>query len=165
MADAVEDFFKAQKKDSLYWISLGFLSLALTVFFLLKGRPYFNGLAYVLIATGSIQLIAGMTVYLRSDADRMSVGYFIQKDFELITLKEIPRMKLLLKEYAIFWKAELACVGLGLLLSMSCAPMSLGKGIGFALTVQALVMLVLDYLAVQRTQTYLNFLQSLRPES
>lgn len=165
MTDVVYDYFKAQKRDSIYWIALGMLSIALTVFFVSKRQPYYNGLAYVFFATGLIQIITGMTVYLRSDMDRISVSYFIQKDFQLIGEREIPRIELLMKEYAIFWKVEIGCIALGLLLWMFCNPSSLGNGIGIGLTVQAVVLLVLDYLAQNRVQIYRDFLHSLKPQS
>lgn len=165
MAEAVYEYFKAHKKDSLYYIALGFVSLSLAVFFLSKGHPYFNGLAYVLVTTGLMQLTSGMTHFLRSDMDRVSVAYFIEKDIERISDREIPRMKLLVKEHVIFCKVEMGCVVLGLLFWTMCSPVSLGKGIGLALTVQATVMLVFDYLVIQRANVYLNFLQSLKPKS
>lgn len=165
MTEAVHDYFKAQKKDSIYFMALGFVSLALAIFFLSKANAYFNGMAYVLLASGFVELISGMTVYARCEMDRISVSYFIQKDFELIQQREIPRMELLIKEYAIFWKAEVGCIVLGLVLWMLCGPMSLGKGIGLALIVQALVLLVFDYMSLQRGANYLNFLQSLKPQS
>lgn len=165
MTDAVHDYFKAQKKDGVYFVALGFLSLALAIFFLNKGSAYYTGMAYVLLALGLVELISGMTLYARCDMDRISVSYFVQKDFEQIHRHEIPRMELLLKEYAIFWKVEIGFVVLGLILWMFSGPMSLGKGIGLALIVQALILLVFDYLSLQRGANYLNFLQSLKPQS
>ena len=165
MTDAVHDYFKAQKKDSIYFVAVGFVSLALAIFFLSKRNAYYNGMSYVLLVSGFIELISGMTVHARCDMDRISVSYFIRKDFELILEREIPRMQLLLKEHTIFLKAEIGGIALGLILWMLSNPMSLGKGIGLALIVQALILLVFDYLSLQRGATYLNFLQSLKPQS
>ncbi|WP_309640968.1 hypothetical protein [Flavobacterium sp.] len=161
MTDSVLHYFKAEKKDSIYAIFLGLFSVVLTICFLIKGHPFYNGMSYAFIAIGLIQLVAGTTVYLRSDMDIVSIDYFIHKDMNIIKEKEIPRMELIMKNFAVYRKAAIVCITLGLLLWLCCQPLTLGKGIGIGLTIQSTIMLILDYLAEQRGKVYLNFLQSL----
>ena len=161
MIDSVLYYFKAEKKASIYCIVVGLFSIALTIYFLLKGQPFYNGLSYALISVGLIQLIAGATIYFRSDMDVARVDYFIQKDFDIIKEKEIPRMDFQLKNLAIYRKVEIIFFVLGLMLWFSCKSLTLGKGIGIGLTIQSLIMFIFDYLAEQRGKVYFNFLKSI----
>ncbi|WP_298224097.1 hypothetical protein [Flavobacterium sp.] len=161
MVDSVYHYFKAEKKDSAYCIFMGLFSLVLMVYFLAKGTPFYNGISYAFAAIGVIQLVVGGMVYLRSDMDIVSISYFIQKDFDMIKDKEIPRMEMHVKNLALYFKAEIGCIALGLMLWFFCPSLSLGKGIGIGLVIQSSMMCFLDYLAEQRGKVYLDFLKSL----
>lgn len=162
MVEAVFHYFKAEKKESLFWIVIGVVSVLLTFYFLLtKNHPYYNGLAYVLIAIGLIQLVHGISIFKKGNMNLVSVDYFIQKDIESIKSKEIPRMEVEMKYLKIYSWIEMGCIILGLLLFLFCNPHTLGKGIGLGLLIQASILLILDYFAEQRGKVYLNFLKSL----
>jgi hypothetical protein len=162
MVEAVFHYFKAEKKESLFWIGIGVVSVLLTFYFLLiKSHPYYNGLAYVLITIGVIQLVHGISAFKKGNLNMVSVDYFVQKDLDSIKSKEIPRMEVEMKHLTIYSWIEMGCIILGLLLFLFCRPFTLGKGIGMGLLIQASVLLILDYFAEQRGKEYLNFLKSL----
>jgi len=162
MVEAVFHYFKAEKKESLFWIGIGVVSVLLTFYFLLiKSHPYYNGLAYVLITIGVIQLVHGISAFKKGNLNMVSVDYFVQKDLDSIKSKEIPRMEVEMKHLTIYSWIEMGCIVLGLLLFLFCRPHTLGKGIGLGLLIQSSVLLILDYFAEQRGKVYLNFLKSL----
>ena len=161
MINSVFDYFKVEKKHSVYCIVLGLLSVLLTIIFLVISEPLYNGIAYSLFAFGMIQLVIGINVYLRCDMDSVSVDHFVHKDFNYLKGHEIPRMELEIKNLIVYSYAEIGCIALGLLLWLYCNPLTLAKGIGIGLVIQSTIMLVVDFLAEQRGRVYLNFLKSL----
>ena len=66
-----------------------------------------------------------------------------------------------MRHLTIYSWIEMGCIVLGLLLFLFCQPLTLGKGIGMGLLIQASVLLILDYFAEQRGKVYLNLLKSL----
>ncbi len=161
MVYSVFDYFKAEKKHSVYCIVLGLISVMLTIIFLAQSEPFYNGVAYSLVAVGVIQLVIGVNIYLRSDLDSVGVDHFMHKDFNFIKDQEIPRMELQIKNLIVYSYVEIGCIALGLLLWLYCNPLTLSKGVGIGLVIQSSVMLVIDFLAEQRGKIYLNFLKSL----
>lgn len=161
MEDSVFQYFKVEKKEHVYYIVLGLLSVVFTIYFLSKGQRFYNGISYALIAVGLIELFAGTTVFFSNDIDITSVDHFIHKDVNSIIEKEIPRVQSQLKELTIYLIADKIFIVLGLILLFYCAPFSLGKGIGFGMTIQAMMLYLLDYRKEQRGKTYFNFLNSL----
>lgn len=162
MVEAVFHYFKAERRESLIWIGIGVVSVLLTFYFLLtKSHPFYNGLAYVLITIGLIQLVHGISAFKKVNLNMVGVDYFIQKDLNSIKTNEIPRMELEMRYLTIYSWIEMGCIVLGLFLFLFCQPLTLGKGIGMGLLIQASVLLILDYFAEQRGKVYLNFLKSL----
>ena len=114
MVEAVFHYFKAEKKESLFWIGIGVVSVLLTFYFLLiKSHPYYNGLAYVLITIGVIQLVHGISAFKKGNLNMVSVDYFVQKDLDSIKSKEIPRMEVEMKHLTIYSWIEMGCIILG----------------------------------------------------
>ena len=161
MEGSVFQYFKTEKKESFYYIVLGLLSVVFTIYFLSKGHRFYNGISYVLISVGLIELVVGVTIYLRSDKDMAREDHFIHTDIYLIKDVEIPRMQLQLKNLNIYLIADKIFIIVGLILLFSSAPFSLVKGIGIGMTIQSMMLLFLDYRATQRSKTYFNFLNSL----
>ena len=160
--DSVTQYFNKEKKESVYFISLGFLACLISVFYLfVKKQPFYNGVSYAFIAIGLIQLVVGISIYFRCDIDTVRVLHFIEKERKSIKDYEIPRMELVMKNFMIYRWVEMALIGVGLILFLRCELKSLGNGLGIGLFIQASIMLFLDYLAEKRGSVYLNYLISL----
>ena len=160
--ESVAHYFNAEKKESIYFIAIGFLACLLSLFYLfIKKEPYYNGISYAFISIGLIQLVVGISIYLRSDIDNVRVNYCIQKDRIAIKNEEIPRMKMVMHNFVIYRWVEIALIVISLFLLFYFASKTIGKGIGLGLLIQSSMMLLLDYLAEQRGKIYLGFLASL----
>jgi hypothetical protein len=161
MEGSLFQYFKTEKKESIYYIVLGLLSVVFTIYFLSKGHRFYNGISYALISVGLIELVVGATIYLSSDKDIVRVDHFIHKDFYSIKNVEIPRMQSQLKNLEIYLIADKIFIILGLILLFSSAPFSLVKGIGIGITIQSMMLFLLDHRTEQRSKAYFTFLNSL----
>jgi uncharacterized membrane protein len=160
--ESVSNYFKAEKKDSVFFIAIGFLTCLLSFFYLfIKKEPYYNGISYAFISIGLIQLVVGISIYLRSDIDNVRVNYCIQKDIIAIKKEEIPRMKKVMFNLVIYRWVEISLIIISMFLLFYFASKSIGKGLGLGLLIQSSIMLLLDYFAEQRGKIYLDFLTSL----
>ncbi len=160
--ESVTQYFMAEKKESVYFVAIGFLMCMLSLFYLfIKKEPYYNGISYAFVSIGLIQLVVGMSIFLRSDIDNVRVNYSIQKDLIAIKKEEIPRMKTVMTNFVIYRWVEIALIFISLFLIFFFASKTIGKGIGIGLLIQSSIMLLLDYFAEQRGKIYLDFLTSL----
>ena len=112
-------------------------------------------------AFGLVQLVVGITVYMRCDLDTVRVSHFIEKEIKSINDYEIPRMELVMKNFLIYSWAEIALIAVGVVLFLFFESKSFGNGVGMGLIIQSSITLVLDYLAEKRGKVYLNYLMSL----
>jgi hypothetical protein len=160
--EPVTHYFSDEKKESVFFVAIGFLACLISSYYLIiKHEPYFNGISYAFISIGLIQLVVGTSVYLKSDNDNVRVNHCIQKEPDTIKEQEIPRMKVVMKNFVIYRWAEITLIAIGLLLLFYFPTRTIGKGIGMGLLIQSSIMLFLDYSAEQRGKIYLNFLTSL----
>ena len=160
--ESVTHYFKAEKKESVYFVAVGFLMCILSLFYLfVKNEPYYNGISYAFISIGFIQLVVGISIFFRSDIDNVRVNYCIQKDLIAIKKEEIPRMKTVMSNFLIYRWVEITLIVISLFLIFFFASKTIGKGIGIGLLIQSSIMLLLDYFAEQRGKIYLDFLTSL----
>lgn len=160
--ESVTHYFKAEKKESVYFVAIGFFMCILSLFYLfIKKEPYYNGISYAFISIGLIQLVVGITIFLRSDFDKVRVNYCIQKDLIAIKKEEIPRMNTVITNFVIYRWVEITLIVISIFLIFFFASKTIGKGIGIGLLIQSSIMLLLDYFAEQRGKIYLDFLTSL----
>jgi hypothetical protein len=160
--DSVAQYFKEEKKESVYFVCYGFVACLIGLLFLLiKKEPFYNAISYVFFAFGLIQLVVGSTVYLRCDLDTVRVSHFIEKEIKSIYDYEIPRMELVMKNFLIYSWIEIALIAIGIVLFLLFESKSFTKGLGIGLVIQSSIMLVLDSLAEKRGRDYLNYLMSL----
>jgi len=159
---AIEDYFKAERSESVMFILVGLVAIGLSVYFLIKfDHPFYTGLAYPLILVALIQLTVGTTVYLRSPKDLQRVTSFVEQEEGKIESAEIPRMKEVMKNFAYYRYFEIFLLVVGIILTLVFTKENIWMGVGIGLTAQSVFMLVLDYFAEQRGKVYLEFLQQL----
>src|SRR5450432_4695096 len=94
----IEKYFLAEKQMSILFIIIGSVAVVLAIifFFLLK-TSFYKGAAVPLLLIGLIQLIAGATVFKKSDNDRIRNVYAYDMNPGQLKNEELPRMKTVVK--------------------------------------------------------------------
>lgn len=160
----IEKYFMAEKQESLLFIIVGALAvLAAMAFYFFIRSSFFKGAAIPLLLIGLLQLVVGLTVYNRSDDDRIRNVYAYDMNPGELKTRELPRMEKVNRNFVIYRWVELALLITGLVLSLVYGTnpgRSFWYGFGIALTLQAGIMLAADYFAEKRGLEYFRGLQS-----
>lgn len=160
--EQISKYFNAEKSESVIFILLGFVAIAFAAYFFMKiKQPFYNGMAYPFIAIALIQIVVGSSVYLRSPKDIVRVNQIVQTDKSKIQTEEIPRMKTVMKNFALYKWIEITLILVGIVMYLYFRPATLLKGIGLGLFIQASFMLILDFFAESRGKIYREYLQTL----
>jgi hypothetical protein len=164
--NAIEQYFTAEKNESLLFIIIGFTSISFSIFgYLFYKTQAWKGAAIPLIVIGLIQLAVGYTVYKRSDDDRMRLVYAYDMNPSEIQKSELPRMNIVNKNFVTYRLIEIALVVVGLFMIFYNSFFALSEykqketysfsyGLGIALAIQAIIMLGSDFFAARRAITY-----------
>jgi len=161
--EQVSKYFNSEKYESVIFILVGIIAISFATYFLVKiKQPFFSGMAYPLMAVALIQIVVGSSVYFRSPKDIVRVDKIVQADKPKIQSEEIPRMEVVMKNFVIYRWVEIALILVGIIMFFFFQPMSILKGIGLGLFIQASFMLLLDFFAESRGKTYLEFLLTLK---
>ena len=157
--DAVSSYFDAERAESLLFIGIGALALAACVYVVSARRSaFFKGMALSLAIVALIQLVVGITVFVRSPQDDARVHAALRADRAHIAEVEVPRMKVVVRNFVLYRWIELALLLLGAVLVARAARGSAVRGAGLGLALQAALMLALDLFAERRAEAYLGFL-------
>ena len=156
----IERYFLAEKNESLLFIFIGAAAIILAIifFFFIKSN-WHKGFSIPLLVIGLLQLVAGFTVYNRSDDDRKRNVYAYDMNIGELKEKELPRMETVIKKFILYHYIEFGLLLIGLVLFfafMNKTEMQFWKGFGVALAVQAAITLSADYVAAKRAITYTN---------
>ncbi|MFM9984145.1 MAG: hypothetical protein ACKVOK_02885 [Flavobacteriales bacterium] len=160
----IEKYFLAEKQESLVFVSIGVLAILAAIYFLFIHQSAFGkGVSIPLLLIATIQLTVGITVYRRSDQQRIDNVYCYDLDPAKLRQEEVPRMIIVMKNFAVIRWVEIALLiaGLALLLAFrSDVSNTFWFGIGVGLAIQAALMLGADFFAERRGQVYLDGLRS-----
>lgn len=161
----IEKYFLAEKQLGLAFIIIGSIAIiiAIVFFFLLK-TSFYKGAAIPLLVIGLIQLIASITVYQKADKDRVDNVYAYDMNPGKLKNEELPRMKTVVKNFAIIKWVEAALIAAGLVLIFyyrANADKAFWFGLGITLTIQALIMILADTSAEKRAIQYTKGIESL----
>lgn len=160
--ESISKYFQAEKKESLFFILAGLLAIGMAAYFLLKAKPaFYTGMSYPLVGIALIELVVGVSVFLRSPKDIERVQHMLQYNKPKIASEEIPRMELVMKKFKRYKQIEIALMITGLALFLYFPAGHILAGTGLGLLLQAGLMLLLDFFAEQRGEAYLAFLQSI----
>lgn len=157
--DTINTYFNAERAESLLFIAVGAIALAVAAWCLLVLRkPFFNGMAITLSVVAALQLIVGFTVYQRSPQDAARVQQMVQSAPERIQSEEVPRMAVVMRNFKIYLGVEIALLILSLVVICVASPSGLLQGASMGLAVQAVFTAVLDLVATRRGDAYMNWL-------
>lgn len=154
----IEKYFNAEKNESLLFIMMGISAIILAlIFFVYLKSNWHKGAAIPFLVVGLMHLVVGIIVFKRSDKDRIRVTYAYDMNPGDISIKEIPRMDLVNKNFITYRYTEsvLLLTGLGLyFLFKSNAEKSFWVGLGVAIAIEAAISLGADYFAERRATDY-----------
>jgi hypothetical protein len=158
----IQKYFNAEKSESLLFMAFGlfFILFSIYCFAVLKNN-FWYGLTIPLLIFSVIQIVIGSTIYYRSPIDRQRVENMLTNEPQKIQLEEIPRMKIVLKNFIYYRYFEIVMIAIGIVLLYSFPDYTFWKGLGMGLFVQCLLLLLLDFFAEKRGLSYLNYLQNL----
>jgi hypothetical protein len=157
----IQTYFTEERIESLIFIIIGSIAITLTLIFLsIIKYSFFKGLAYPLLFIGIIQIVVGFNIYNRSQKDIIRVEQIVKTSKKQLQTTEIPRMKTVIKNFAIYKWTEiiLMLTGIFLITRFYKSPLTFWKGLGLGLLIQAGIMLCLDIIAEHRAEIYLQYL-------
>ena len=160
----IEKYFLAEKQLGLSFIIIGAIAIVLAiVFFFLLKTNFYKGAAIPLLVIGLIQLIASITIYKKSDEDRIRNVYAYDMNPGQLKNEELPRMKTVVKNFVVIKWVEIALIVTGFILIFyyrADADKAFLFGLGVTLVIQALVMFIADTSAEKRAQVYTKGIES-----
>jgi hypothetical protein len=159
--DTITAYFNAERAESVLFIAVGVAALAVSAWCVLVLRkPFFNGMAITLSVVAALQLIVGVTVYQRSPQDTVRVQQMLQSAPQRIQAEEVPRMRVVMRNFKLYLGVEVALLIVSLLVLAWAAPGGILRGAAMGLALQAVFTAALDIAATRRGDAYLNWLQS-----
>lgn len=160
MQEQMVRYFSEEKAESWLFILVGVVALGASVWLLRTGSSY-RGMAYPLIAVGLIQIVVGGSVAFRTDAQVAALTAQLASSPSAFQLAEVPRMEVVMRNFALYKGIELALLLVGVALTYAFRQKELVYGIGVGLVMQASLMLVLDLFAERRGDEYLAAIRTL----
>lgn len=153
----VSTYFTEEKIESLFFLLIGISSilLALIFLFIIKYSLY-KGLAYPLLLIGILQVVVGISIYIRSPKDIIRVGQLIQNEPQNIQSNEIIRIDQVIDNFTTYLCIEMSLIiiSLSLYIYFYKSPQTFWKGVALGLLIQASLLLPLDLVAKQRAHSY-----------
>jgi hypothetical protein len=160
----IEKYFMAEKQESLVFLVIGLVAvlLALIFYFMIKS-PSYRGAAQPLLILGLIQAIAGYSVYVKSDDQRISQVYAYDMNPDQLKTVELTRMRKVSTNFQIYRWVEITAfvTGLVLIFLFHSAPEKLfWRGFGISLTLMAAELFIADFIAEKRAVQYVELLEA-----
>lgn len=151
----IKSYFAAEKSESLLFLILGFAAISFSVYGWVKwNEAFYKGIAIPMILIACIQVVVGGTVYFRTDRQLGTLTELYQTNREEFRNQEIPRMDVVMKNFSLYKKIEIAFVLIGVLLIIFMRDRAFWLGVGVGMLMQGAVMLALDIFAEQRGEKY-----------
>jgi len=157
MITTMTDYFLAEKFESLLFMAVGGLSVAVAVWLWLNGHRL-KAMAFPLVAIALIQLVVGASVYFRTDAQLAQLSQQSLTAPAEFKQAETSRMQVVMKNFTLYKWIEVILLVVGVLLIVSLQRHDVAVAIGGGLVLQSAFMLFLDLFAAARGQDYMRAL-------
>jgi len=153
-------YFTAEKNESLIFLVVGMLSLIIAFYgmFSIK-REFYKGLFYPLLIIGLIQVGVGGRIYQKTPGDMERALHQLEKEPDLLKTQELSRMGTVSGNFTFYRYVEIALAIVGILCWISFSKGSFWSGLGVGLTIQSLILLWGDFMAMARAEIYLDLLK------
>ena len=159
----IEKYFNAEKEESRVFLTIGITAVVLAlVYLLLLKTNFYKGASIPLLLLGLLLILVGYTVMRRSDKDRIRNVYAYDMNPAELKEKELPRMKIVMRNFVIYRWLEIFLFGAGAGLYIYFIrdfENDFWRGFGLALAVMALIALMADYFAEKRGGVYTKGLE------
>jgi hypothetical protein len=160
MVKQMAQYFTAEKQESLLFVAVGLLAIAIAIWLWMSGHRL-KSMAFPLIAIALIQTVVGATVYLRTDGQLAQLTQQIASAADATHQSELARMETVMKNFTVYKFIEIVLLGLGVGLIAFLQRQDWAAGIGAGLVLQSAFMLTLDIFAEARGQDYVKALGAL----
>jgi len=160
MDQQMAQYFTAEKQESLLFVAVGLLAIAIAIWLWINGHRL-KFMAFPLLAIAVIQIVVGATVYLRTDGQLARLTEQIGSARQATRQAELARMQTVMKNFAVYKSVEIVMLGLGVGLIAFLQRQDWAAGIGAGLVLQSAFMLSLDVFAEARGQDYVQALGAL----
>lgn len=164
MQQEISAYFLAEKYESLIFVSIGALALAVSVWLWMSNNSFattFKAMSYPLVAVGIIQIIVGSSVYLRSDVQIATFTKQVVSAPQAYKADEIKRMAIVNKNFTIYKWVEVALLLCGIIVTFVVSRNSSWYAFAIGLILQSSLMLVADLFAEHRAYHYLDSINRL----
>ena len=159
----IEKYFIAEKQESLVFLIIGIAAIVLgLIFYFAAKTQIYRGAAFPLLILSLMQVVAGYTVYVKSDDQRISQVYAYDMNPDQLKTVELTRMRKVKTNFLIYRWIEIGAivVGIGLILFFRTQPSkTFWLGFGITLTIMAAELFIADYIAEKRAVLYTNKLE------
>ena len=159
----IEKYFNAEKEESRVFLTIGITAVILALLYLLFLKTsFYKGAALPLLLVGILLAVVGYIVLRRSDKDRIRNVYAYDMNPAELKEKELPRMKIVMRNFVIYRWLEIFLFGAGAGLYIYFIrdfTKDFWRGFGLALAVMALIALMADYFAEKRGRVYTEGLE------
>ena len=160
----IEKYFIAEKKMAQLFAILGIAAFVIAIgFFFFMKTNFYKGAAIPLVLVSILMIVAGLTVYKRSDGDRQRNVYAYDLNPSELKEKELPRMKIVMKNFSRLLYGEIAIAAIGCFLFFyfkSDESKQFWKGFGVSLFILAVILLLADSIASARGKKYTSGIDS-----
>jgi small-conductance mechanosensitive channel len=154
MTKSMIGYFTAEKQESLLFIAVGLIAVAVGLWLWMNGHRL-RSMAFPLIAVAAIQIVVGSSVYLRTDAQVATLSAQLETAADAARAAEDVRMAKVMKNFGLYKIIEIALLTIGVLLVLFLRQSDLAVGIGAGLILQSSFMLALDMFAELRAEEYI----------
>jgi small-conductance mechanosensitive channel len=154
MTKSMIGYFTAEKQESLLFIAVGLIAVAVGLWLWMNGHRL-RSMAFPLIAVAAIQIVVGSSVYLRTDAQVATLSAQLETTADAARAAEDVRMAKVMKNFGLYKIIEIALLTIGVLLVLFLRQSDLAVGIGAGLILQSSFMLALDMFAELRAEEYI----------
>ena len=153
-------YFNGEKSESYIFILMGFIALAMALYFIFFLKSSFwKGVAIPFFTVACLEFIVGYTIVIRSPKDIERVESMVKSEPQNIKTLEIPRIEKVMSNFMIYRYVEIGLIILSFFLMYSSMMDTFWRGIGLGLFIQACIVLSLDFFAERRGHYYLEYLK------
>jgi hypothetical protein len=157
MINNLSNYFAAEKQESVIFISVGILAIAVSIWLWINGHRL-KSMAYPLVIIGLMQMVVGSTIFFRTDSQVSALSTQLQQNPTAMRVEESARMETVMKNFSFYKAIEmmLLITGVGIIIFLQQKDMAAGIGVGLIL--QSAITLTLDIFAEARGADYMSAL-------
>jgi hypothetical protein len=159
----IEKYFIAEKQESLVFLVIGMLAIMLAVIFYFASKTQvYRGAAIPLFILGLMQAIAGYTVYIKSDDQRVSQVYAYDMNPDQLKTIELTRMRKVKTNFQIYRWIEIGVFIAGIItifLFRNDPTKTFWLGLGITLAIMSAELFIADFIAEKRAVHYVSLLE------